>query len=263
MSTLVLTSASGAPGVTTTALGLTLQWPRESVLLDADRAASQAVLAGYLAGQSPHGLGLQALLHAQRERRDLAEAFAANRLPLPRTPGNGPDGEPPPRWFVPGFTHLGSIDHMEALWTPLLEAQRDSVADLIIDAGRQGHRGLPGALLGGADAVALVCRTSLVSLAALALHLPQLLDAAPVGQAGLILVGPGRPYGAREVSEQFGVPVLAEIPWEPRQAGDLAEGVPLARNWPRQALARAYARTAGDLRELMTAGLDATAGPLA
>ena len=38
MSLLVLTSAAGAPGVSTTALGLTLAWPRDAVLVDEHRA---------------------------------------------------------------------------------------------------------------------------------------------------------------------------------------------------------------------------------
>ena len=50
MSSIVLTSASGAPGVTTSALGLALAWPRASVLVDADRAATPTVMAGYLHG---------------------------------------------------------------------------------------------------------------------------------------------------------------------------------------------------------------------
>ena len=36
MTITVLTSASGSPGVTTTALGLTLQWPDSCLLVDGD-----------------------------------------------------------------------------------------------------------------------------------------------------------------------------------------------------------------------------------
>lgn len=254
MSLLVLASASGAPGVTSTALGLAVQWPGEVVLLDADRSASQAVLAGYLKGQSPQGRGMQGLLHAHRERRDLRVAFAENRMVLPSPPQDQRSpADVPPRWFVPGFAHLRSIDHVEGLWSPLIETTRDG-PDVIVDAGRVGYHGLPGSLLAAADAIGMVCRTSLVSLAALPLHLPPLVEAAPPGRVGLILVGPGRPYSAREVSEQFGLPILAEIAWDAKQAADLADGVPVAKNWSRQSLARSYDRAARSLRHSMSTG---------
>jgi len=249
MSTVVLASASGAPGVTTTALGLTLAWPGEVTLVDADRAAAQTVLAGYLSGRSTHGMGLQGVLQAFRERRPLAEALAANRLVLPPAPpGRGAEAaQAPARWFVPGFARLGSVDLFESVWAPLLDGARTSGVDLVVDAGRVGHRGLPPDLVGGADVVGLVCRTSLVSLAALRLHVPPLVDAGAPGRVGLVLVGPGRPYGAREVAGQFGVPVLAEVPWEPRAASDLLEGGPLPRGWAHQSLGRSFARAASGL----------------
>ena len=52
MAILLLTSTSGAPGVTTLGVGLALCWPRSVLLVDADTGANQAVLAGYLAGTS-------------------------------------------------------------------------------------------------------------------------------------------------------------------------------------------------------------------
>ena len=89
MSTVVLASASGAPGTTTTALGLALTWPTASVLVDADRAAAQTVLAGYLHGRAA-GVGLESVLQAHRERTPLAAALAEARLrhPLPGSAGD-------------------------------------------------------------------------------------------------------------------------------------------------------------------------------
>lgn len=258
MSTLVLTSASGAPGVTATALGLTLAWQRDVVLVDADRSAAHTVLAGYLSGQAPHALGVQGLLQAYRERLPLDEALTRNSLPLPSAPSRASDDQPgPTRSFVPGFTHLGSVGLFDGVWGSLLDAVRGTERDLIIDAGRLGPGGLARDLAGGADTVGLVCRSSLVSLAALRLHLPPLLEAGPPGRVGLVLIGPGRPYAANEVAAQFGVRVLAEIPWEPRAAADLIEVGSLPRNWSHQGLARAYGRMAVDLRAAMTAGLEA------
>lgn len=254
MSLLVLTSASGAPGVTTTALGLTLSWPGDALLIDADRSASQAILAGYLSGQATHGAGLQAVLQAYRERRPLPEAVAAQGRPLPDLPRRPDAPAPGTRTFIPGFTHLGSVDLFEGAWPGVVDAVRQAAGDVVVDAGRTGHRGLPAALVGGADAVALVCRTSLASLASLRLHLAPLVEAGAPGRVGLILVGPGRPYGAAEVAEQFGVPVLAEIAWDPAAAAELGEGAPLGKGWLRSACARSYAAAASNLRSVMRAG---------
>lgn len=247
MSVIVLTSASGAPGVTTTALGLTLSWPGDAVLVDADRAASHAVMAGYLAGQAPQGAGLQGLLQAHRERRDPGEAVAAEWRPLPdlQTKANEqPRGD---RRFVPGFTHLGSVELFDSVWPPLLEAARSAPFATVVDAGRTGHRGLPAALLEGADTIALVCGSSLASLAALRLHLPPLVEHGPPGRVGLVLVGPGRPYGSKEVAEQFGVPVLAEIAHDPAAAAELNEPGPPGRGWSRTPLARSLVKAADAL----------------
>ena len=50
MALIVLTSANGSPGVTASALGLALSWPRPVVLVDADPTGARAVPAGYLRG---------------------------------------------------------------------------------------------------------------------------------------------------------------------------------------------------------------------
>lgn len=254
MSLLVLASAAGSPGVTTTALGLTLAWPRDAVLVDADRSAPQTILAGYLSGQATHGHGMQGLLQAHRERLPMTAALASEARPLPDLPRPTDADAPGERRFVPGFTHLGSVDLFEGAWPSLVDAARTASFDLIVDAGRTGHRGLPTNLVAGADVVALVCRTSLASLAALPLHLAPLVETATPGRVGLVVVGPGRPYGAREVAEQFGVPVLAEVSWDPAAAAELHEGAPVGKRWGRSSLARSLEQAADSLGRTLRAG---------
>ena len=253
MTTVVLANASGAPGNTVTAVGLGLTWPRDVLVVDADRTASQAILAGYLRGTVPHGQGLQRVLQVFRERGDLAEAVRRERLPLP-VPAPAPvrgrqatdAATPVRRDLLPGFTHLGSIDLFDAAWQPLGEVFRDLGPDVVVDAGRLGHHGMPAGLAASADLVGLVCRTSLVSLAGVRVHLQALVDAAPPGRCGLVLVGPGRPYEASEVAEQVGVPGVARIAWDPRAADDLAPGEASGR-WHRTPLARSLAAAAVEL----------------
>jgi cellulose biosynthesis protein BcsQ len=57
MSVIALCSASGAPGVTTTAVGLALLWPRPVLLVEADPAGG-SVLAGWFRGQREYTQGL-------------------------------------------------------------------------------------------------------------------------------------------------------------------------------------------------------------
>jgi hypothetical protein len=57
MAVYTLVSASGSPGVTTTALALASVWPRPVIVVEADPTGGSAILAGYFRGQQrPAGL---------------------------------------------------------------------------------------------------------------------------------------------------------------------------------------------------------------
>ena len=250
MAIFTLTCATGAPGVTTTALGLTLAWPRDAVLIDADRTASQAVLTGYLAGLSTGGRGLTSLAQAYRDGVDLASDLPSHMLPIPAVPESA--GQ---RWFVPGFARPGSSRLFEPVWPELINALADldrQGIDAILDTGRWGAQGLPSAVLAHSRWLGLVTRSTLRSLAALRLYMPDV-NAAASAQSGcaaeLVVVGPGTPYPAAEIGKHFGWPV-SDVPWQPDDAAQLSDGT---RDRPRAAsrpLARAYAVLAAHLREI-------------
>lgn len=84
MALVVLASASGAPGVTTTALGLAMRWPRPVVLVDADPVGGSPVLAGLFQGAVAHPDAMVQLVLAQREGR-LGEALPTSLLVLEDT----------------------------------------------------------------------------------------------------------------------------------------------------------------------------------
>lgn len=174
-------------------------------------------------GQQEPGPGLLGVMRAHRELGDLSEAITRLRIPLPTPQHLGPEAGVA-RDFLPGFAHLQAVDPFEGVWGPFARALRSAPYDTIVDAGRIERHGLPDELVEAAHQVAVVTRTSLSALAALRLYLPPLLEQADVGRVGLVLVGAGRPYGAKEIAEQFGVPVLAEIDWQPGAAAELAEG---------------------------------------
>lgn len=240
---ITLAGAGGSPGVTLTALGITLTWPRDVLLVDADRTPSQSLLAGYLRGQREPGPGLLGVSQVHRELGDLGEAIARLRIPLPSPPSKTAQPEVA-RHFLPGFSHLQAIDSFAPVWGPLAGTLRSASFDTIVDAGHIGRDGLPDELVEKSHQVAVVTRTSLRALAALRLYLPPLVDQAGAGRVGLVLVGVGRPYPAREIADQFGVPVLAEIDWQPTAAEELADGLPLSPRWAQQPLGRSYGRAA-------------------
>ncbi len=222
MGILVLTGATGSPGVTTTALALALTWPRDVVLADCNRAPDQYLFAGFLRGTSgqQRGLGEVAKRHRQQQFApgDLLECC----VPLTAA------GEVQ-RSFLPGFGSPGAVQLFELVWPTLADsfvALSEAGVDVIIDAGRLHHDGLPQALLACADAVAVVTRSALTWLASLRLYLPALRDqlehCATSANLGLLIVTPDRPYSRQEIANQFGLPVWGQLPRDEKSALALA-----------------------------------------
>lgn len=231
MAVIILTSAPSSPGVTTTALALSLTWPRDVLLADCDREPSQAVLAGYLRGADPGGRGLAAIAQLHRQGRQLHEEVLRQTIPLA-------EGGAIHRYFLPGFAHPGAVRLFDGVWRNLsesLEGLNDRGIDVIVDAGRIGPNGLPGGLVSSADLVVLVSRSTLRSLAATRLHLSVLreqVEALPTATPlGLMIVAPSKPYSSTEISKLFQIPVWAEIPKDPKAASVLLDGAPEPRRF--------------------------------
>lgn len=249
MAVVVLASAGHAPGVTTTALGLALTWPRSALLVDADRTPTQAVLAGYLRGAHPGQHGLGRLLQAAREQRPLAEVVDAELLELPPVPATGRAAR-----FLPGFPHPGVVGLFGATWPDLMAVLAARPGDVLIDAGRIGAEGLPPAMLQAADQVLVVTRTSLVALAGLRLYLPTVAEAAR--DVALLLVGSGRPYGRAEVQHQFATRIAGEISHDPAAAAVFSEGAPAPRRFAQAGLVRSLSKTATSISGRLEAARD-------
>lgn len=236
MAVIVVTSATGSPGATTTALGLTLTWPRDVLLADCDRDASQPILAGYLRGVDAGGRSLVGLAQVYRESGSIGAELLRHSLSLAEDPHAQ-------RRHVPGFTTAGSARLFEHVWGSLGEAfagLEASGMDVIVDAGRITHHGLPLALLASADAVLVCTRSSLRALAGLRIHLATLADQlaslpTPV-PAALAVVGASRPYSSGEISAQFELPTWVQPVWEPRLAAMLSDGEVEPRRFASSAL---------------------------
>ncbi len=228
MAIIALVSAGGSPGVTTTALGLALSWPRDVVLADCDRHPSQAVLAGYLRGLPAVGRGLPTLAQGYRaQEAGTTQLLMDLTLPLDEDPARA-------RRFLPGFTHPGSALLFERFWPRLAAQLADLQAlntDVIVDCGRLDADGLPDALAERAHTVLVLTRSGLPGLASLRLFLPDLVDglAGHGARPGLVVIGGGRPYSASEIVDQLDVPLAADLPWDPATAAVLSDGDPMPR----------------------------------
>ncbi|MGA4670347.1 hypothetical protein ACPCG0_11235 [Propionibacteriaceae bacterium Y1923] len=244
MAVVLLCSISGAPGTTTTALGLSLQWPRPVVLADCDRDAPQAITGGYLGGQGD-GRGLTTLMQAARLHSSIRGGLLEHtqRLDL--------DGR---RLFLPGFRHP-SASAIFSSWAQVAEEFSDlhhRGMDVLVDAGRVGPAGLPTELVRRADQVLVVTRSTLRCLVALSAHLPTLLDQveslSAACEVGLAVVGPGRPYSNAEVSAQFGVPVALSVDWAPDHAAVLSDAADPPRRFDTSAYLTSLVKAAHGLQ---------------
>ncbi len=218
----MLTSASGSPGVTTTALGLALAWPRPALLVEADPTGGSSVAAGYLRGSvvPPEAMIALALAH---QDGSLLEALPQVSMPLPGSSA----------MFVPGARSHEQARTLLGLWEPLagvLRALEGTGQDVIVDAGRLGLFGSPEPLLNRADLALLVTRSDMVSLAGARSWAQTLRErfggAGAAASLGVLMVGQGAPFRAREVGRVLQVPVVTTLAWDPASAAVLSHGAP-------------------------------------
>lgn len=255
MSIIALTSATASPGVTTAAVGLGLCWPRPVVVVEADPTGGSSILAGYFQGQVAHEGGLIELAMAQRE--DLVAAELPHQLlDFPGSQAR----------LLPGSRSHAQAGSLVALWPALLEALRDldeTGQDVIVDAGRLGLEGSPTPLLYGADVTLLLTRSTLPAVIAATSWAETLRDqteATPT-RVGVVVVGEGHPYSAREVSEALGLPLAGTLPWDRRSAAVLSRA---RGSFPKRAPLRPGFSALGEaIRAYASAGVGRPASPLA
>jgi hypothetical protein len=240
MSVIALTSAKGAPGVTTTALGLALAWPRPVLLLEADAAGSSAILAGFLRAKVPLTHGLIDLAMAHREGVLTQQLFTSS-LELTGTNVR----------LIPGLANHAQAQSMAPVWPALAGVLADldtQGMDVIIDAGRVSAAGAPQPLLRAADIVLLTSRTTLPAIAGIKGTLSVLaedLETSGRGAATLELlpVGEGHPYTAAEIAKHLKWPVLGVVAFDPTAAEVYSIGATAGRRFASSPLARSLAAT--------------------
>ena len=136
MALIGLTSARGAPGVTTTALGMALHWHRPVLLVEADVSGGSAVLAGFLRGTVAHDRGLRDIAVALSLGDPMDEALNRSLIDLPGGRVR----------LLPGLANAAQAPAVTGLWQPLAQHLRDLDAaglDVIVDLGRWSARNGP------------------------------------------------------------------------------------------------------------------------
>lgn len=213
---LTLSSAKGAPGVTTTALLLTLLWPRPVLLIEADPSGG-SIAAGYLSGDLPH-VDKSVLELAMAQRRGDAISPASLRdsaVPLTEEAR-----------FIVGSPGPGQASFCAPLWDPMAGAARLLAVkgfDVIVDLGRIGVDTQP--WLRAADLSLLVTRTTMPALAAAQSGAAAIRAAA--GRRSVVevmTVGINEPYGAAEIKDALDLEVTQSIANDPVTAETFSLG---------------------------------------
>lgn len=251
MALIALTSAKGAPGVTTTAIALAIAWPRPCLLLEADVAGTSSILAGYFRGAVTHDRGLIDLAEAHR-RGALTEGLHRASIPL---------NDQSHARVVPGLRSPAQAPTMVRLWEPLaavLQGLESTGTDVLIDAGRYVPETGPLPLLREADLTLLVTQTGLPAIAAARvvagiLHEDLMSRGTGEDALRLLTVGEGRPFSNREAKRVINLPVAASITWDPEAASVLSDGAQPGRRWTTSSLVRSARAAAATLNQLIGA----------
>lgn len=238
MAVIALCSASGSPGVTTTAVAMAMNWPRPVLLVEADPTGGSGVLAGFLRGTREYDVGL---IEIALSPMGVAEALREAVRPL------APDVS-----FVAGVRAHGQAGALRDSWEPLalaLAGLDSNGQDVIVDAGRLGLVGSPQPLLIEADLTLLLTRGSLPALAA-ARSWSETVKGETTGwpRAGVLMIGEGQPYRAFEVTKVLGLPVVADLPDDPEAAAVYHRGASPPRHFETGRYARAVSAAIGSVQ---------------
>lgn len=240
MAVIALAGCSGAPGVTTNALALLLSWPvapgRRMILAECDPDGG-AVLHGLLQGSLGDRYGLRNLSVAAR-KNEFSDAFWRQLIDL--SSEDGRKDSPRDRLLLPGITDPAQAASLGSVWKILAQMFRGIDAqtqhDVLIDLGRRGAYGPSGVLAEQADAVFVVVRNTLRCLQAAEGRVRTLEER--VGDVGVLMIDEG-PYPAGEVQRVLQVPVVATLPYAPKEARVLSDGVEQPRHFTRSPLMKA------------------------
>jgi len=232
MAVIALLSAKGAPGCTTTALGLALRWPRSSLLVEADLAGS-SIMAGYLRGELHPTMGLVEVATAALRGKLDVDMLLEQSLRLERSTAGSAT-----TMVLPGIANIVQATSVRSLWGELgsvLNTLSSGGIDVIVDVGRVGIGAEDRSpLLAQADLLVTLAGSSLPQVHAtqqMSVQLQKQYTGADsqLSPLGLVVVGPDRPYSESEIATACGLRLLGTLPWDSESAGVYSDGAPAGR----------------------------------
>ena len=248
MAIVVLTSASGSPGVTTTTISLAIHWGSPAIAVDADPGGGSAMVAGFFQGMYTPEVSVVDLLMAHRAGR-LYEQFPQSLAPIHSCSASIMPG---PRSHAQAHSALDVWEPLSSIWRTL--TVNGEGTDVLIDAGRLGMEYYPESLLKVCDLNLLVTKSDLPSLSAAkqwaerAQETHQVHPESP--EWAILVVGPGRPYATRDITSVLGLPVISTLDVDSKGASAMSQGsMPRKRSpWYNQ-----FTRCAGEIQAKITA----------
>lgn len=227
MSVYALTSISGSPGVTTTAVAWAYLSPTPTLIVEADPTGGSPILAGVMRGEQPHDVSIIDLVGQPVD----GYAYYVNERSLP-LPGATD------RRVLPGIAAPEQAKALSSTWaqlgTSLEQLSRETGMTVLIDCGRVGHVHTPYPLIERADAVLAFTHASLPALNATHLGLEALRkitsSTGTQRRLGVVALSGGkdslRPYSSNEVAGVTApTEVIASLDFEPRRAAVYSGGV--------------------------------------
>lgn len=225
----ILTSLSGSPGVTSTALTWAQVSDRPTLLLEVDPAGGSPMLCIGWSGTHPHNRSILDLV--SHPASEYVQRIWELAIPLPGREREG--------WVVPTVGTATQMRSLMSVFGPLGEAlariSRDSRVDVLVDLGRLGAAAATTQLWSHADTVLVFTDTTLQALNTLAVGIPAVSDELDgIGARHRLAIVPvlgdekgasNRPYGHREISGICdGVPVLQGVARDSKAAGSRSWG---------------------------------------
>ncbi|MGG8410357.1 hypothetical protein ACM614_29280 [Streptomyces sp. 12297] len=249
MAVVAIAGGLGAPGATTAAMALLMTWHlsegRRVILAEADPDGG-AILPGALQGTLGNSHGLRNLAVAGRQGQ-LGEAFWRQLVDVT-------DDETRDRLVLPGIYDPAHASALEPVWKPLASlfaGIEQHGHDVLVDLGRRGATGPSAVLAQRADAVVLVARNTLRGLQSAQVRLRALQEVVDGAADVAVLLVDSGPYAKEEVRKRFEVPVVAVLPWRPKEAAVLSDGAEPPRRFESGELMRAARSAAVRVQELV------------
>lgn len=224
MALIGLTSLSGSPGVTTTAVAWATCSQNPTLLIEADLTGGSPILAGRFRSALPHERSLLALATYDAQA-STADVLREQALALP---GAVADSK-----VVPGLAEQSQVGAMTGLWPDLglalQELSTQQGVDVLVDLGRLSPSS-PWSLVGHLEQLLVLAPATLPGLITLHNNLPGVANRLTQTALGVVLVAPAREgFGVKEASQVLDpVPVLAAVAHLPKPAAAYSLGWPQA-----------------------------------